>query len=487
MCDAGAMGFHGNLSANDILKQVREIVERNPDLGVGLHPKVKIHFARMGEPALNPEVLKALQMLAHEFPHPGVMPSLSTVAPKSPAVDPFFDELIRVKNDHFSGGRFQLQFSLHSMDERKKREIVPIRTWSFGDVACYAGRFLRRGDRKITLNFALASGEVLDTQRVVALFQPDRFLIKITPINPTATARKHDAIHLWIEAPEATRRSAEKLKAAGFDVILSPSLPEEISAETSCGQLWSVELKRRAAVMLKNRSREAESYVTTQNLTERALAWGAALEKFRRRSLTLHPDKAALLVVDVQQLFLDPGSAAYMPPARAIVHQVQRLADSFRKAGRPVYFTIHAHDDPEKDGGLMPLWWNKVCLANSPEAMISPLLDPEEGTVFRKCRYSAFANSDLEKTLRRDGIKELVIVGLATNLCVESTVRSAFDLGFKVFVALDATAAHTEELHLAALKNLAWGFASVRGTEQLLKEITSPSPSDFLTVAIDRS
>ena len=176
-----------------------------------------------------------------------------------------------------------------------------------------------------------------------------------------------------------------------------------------------------------------------------------------------------MLIVDMQEFFLDPQSPAYLPPARAVLSNVRRLAEGFRRAGRPVFFALHAHEDPARDGGLMSLWWKKVCLAGTPQANISRLLEPESAMVFRKCRYSAFSNPDLERALRLKGIEELVVAGIVTNLCVESTVRDAFDMGFKTFVAADATAAHSEQLHLASLISLAQGFAAIRSTDDLLE------------------
>lgn len=468
MCDAGAMAYRGNLSAEEILSQVRRIVRDNPGLDPGRHPKVKIHFARMGEPSLNPAVLDALRLLAREFPGPGILPSLSTVAPRSPAIAPFFEELIDIKNALYPGGRFQLQFSLHSMDETKRRQIVPIRKWALEEVAEYGNRYFRSGDRKITLNFALAEGETIDCARLAAVFSADRFFVKITPVNPTATADKNGATHLWVDAPETVRACADELRAGGYETLISPSLPEEIAAETSCGQLWSRALKSRAAAALKNRRREAESYARADNLPARAAVWKSGIEKFERRRFPLHPAKAGLLVVDFQELFLSPASPAYLPPARAVLGNVARLVKAFREAGRPVYFTVHAHQDPAKDGGLMTRWWKSVCLAGSPEARVSALLEPDKGRVFQKCRYSAFTNPSLARVLCSDGVEELVVAGLATNLCVESTVRSGFDLGIKMTVVLDAAAAHAEDLHLGSLKNMAFGFATILDADSVV-------------------
>ncbi|MBI5630734.1 MAG: isochorismatase family protein [Elusimicrobia bacterium] len=473
MCDAGAMGYRGNLSAAQILGQIRHVVRENPGLDVRRHPKVKIHFARMGEPALNPDVLKALEMLAREFPYDGILPSLSTVAPKSPSVERFFEELLALKNSLYPGGRFQLQFSLHSTDEERRKIIVPIKKWSLEEVSLYGQRFVAGGDRKITLNFALAKGERLDPRRIDEVFSPAKFLVKITPVNPTEAAARRGAAHLWGEAPDGIKADAGELEALGFDVIISPSLPEEISAQTSCGQLWSAALKGRAATMLASLKRLEESYVGPENLNAKSRDWAARIAHCLRRSFELKPGKAGLLVMDMQELFLDPRSPSFLPPARAILGNVRALVQAFRGAGRPVYFTRHAHRDPAKDGGLMPQWWRSVCLDGTPEARISPALEPGKSRVLRKCRYSAFTNRSLGRILSRDGVEELAVCGVATNLCVESTIRDAFDRGFKTFVVLDATAARAEELHLAALKNLAHGFSTVLSAAQITAAIRS--------------
>ncbi|MBI4055382.1 MAG: isochorismatase family protein [Elusimicrobia bacterium] len=477
MCDAGSLGYRGNLSAGQILEQLRFIVSRNPGLDLRSHPKIKIHFARMGEPSLNPEVLKALELLSAEFPHPGILPSLSTVAPKSPAIRPFFDRLIEVKNAHFPNGKFQLQFSLHATDVARRRQIVPITMWNLEEVAGYGARFHRPGDRKITLNFALAEERDLDPDALSRVFSPDLFLIKITPVNPTAVSKRNGSTHLWTQTPLPIERLAVTLRSKGFEVILSPSLPEEIEAQTSCGQLWSEKLKEKSATLLRNRKREKESYIASHNLKDKAEIWQREIRGFQRHRGTLCPERAGLLVVDMQEFFLDPQSPAYRPSARAILGNTRRLVEVFREIARPVIFILHAQERFEKDAGLMELWWRKVCWADSRGARIPAFLGARDGEIFRKCRYSAFTNPSLAGELRSQGVEEIVVAGVMTNLCVESTVRDAFDSGFQTFVVLDATAAHTEAMHLASLKNLAFGFSTVQSTEETLRALQRESAS----------
>ncbi|MCX5797459.1 MAG: isochorismatase family protein [Elusimicrobia bacterium] len=479
MCDAGAAGYGGNLSAAEMLRQVRFVAGRNPALDLRRHPKVKIHFARMGEPSLNPAVLPALRALAREVPNPGLIASVSTVAPRTPVAESWFEELRRVKDDCYPDGRFQLQFSLHSADEGLRREIVPIRKWSLEAVAAYGRRWRRPGDRKVTLNFAPGPGEGLDASAIAKVFDPGHFLIKVTPVNPTETALQGGCVRVWHKTPADLKAEARRLKARGFEVVLSPSTAEELEGETSCGQLWSRRLKAAAAAALRARRREARSYVTVDSMDRKAAAWLREAARELPRGQALVPARAALLVVDMQEFFLDRRSPAYLPPGRAALRNTRRLVEAFRLAGRPVLFTLHAHADPSRDGGLMAAWWDHVCLAGSPWARIAPVLEARDRDVYRKTGYSAFSNPALAKRLRGEGIAQLVLAGVKTDLCVESTARAAFDLGWATFVAADATAARTEERHLAALKSLARGFSGIVSAASLagsgLSEIIPPT------------
>ena len=245
-CDAGALEYKGNLSAEEMLAQIDHIVARERTMNVKTHPKLKIHFARMGEPTLNPAALDALRLLGQRYPHPGIMASLSTVAPDAQPTERFLEGLIAVKDRYFSGGRFQMQFSVHATKAQEREEIVPVKTWDFGRIADYGRRFVVPGDRKVTLNFAVAPTSDLDADAIIESFDVEKFLIKITPINPTAKAKATGLEHVWFSAPEPIAAWQQRLKSAGFDVILSPSEACEIEAETSCGQLWARVLKKEA-------------------------------------------------------------------------------------------------------------------------------------------------------------------------------------------------------------------------------------------------
>ncbi|MBI4669014.1 MAG: radical SAM protein [Elusimicrobia bacterium] len=203
MCDAGALGYRGNLTAEEMLAQVRHIAAQNPELDILRHPKVKIHFARMGEPALNPEVLEALRRLSAEFPGKGIIPTVSTIAPRSPMVGRFMDELLEIKDRFFSNGRFQLQISLHSASDDERSDITPIKKWGMEEIAAYGSRFVKPGDRKVTLNFALSGNGVrssfvtcpreVTNEDLTPL--PERAKLRVTFLSPglTKSPRPHHA------------------------------------------------------------------------------------------------------------------------------------------------------------------------------------------------------------------------------------------------------------------------------------------------------
>jgi 23S rRNA (adenine2503-C2)-methyltransferase len=233
ICDAGGE-YRGKLSFDEIMAQISALIDpRFPDGRIPI-PKLKIQFARMGDPALNDEVLSVLRELPNRYEVPGLLPSISTVAPAG--CDRFLEELIIVKNELYSGGRFQMQFSLHTTDETARRRLVPVKTWSMARMSAYGERFFSPGDRKITLNFAPAADQPLDPNALAQVFSPEKFLIKLTPINPTYAARKSGLEGLLDPSdPEACDRIVARFTALGYDTLLSIGELQENEIGSNCG------------------------------------------------------------------------------------------------------------------------------------------------------------------------------------------------------------------------------------------------------------
>jgi len=234
MCDAGGF-YHGKISKERLFSQIDYMVHRHYPEGHISTKQFKIQFARMGEPSFNREVLEVLKELPSRYSAPGLMPSLSTIAPAG--VDHFFEDLLSIKNDLYAKGNFQFQFSLHTSDEALRRKLIPVKTWTFAQMSDYGSRFYQPGDRKITLNFALANDVPVEAETLLNYFDPEKFLIKITPLNPTYSAKNH-GLDSYIDAEKENVSYAivEDLKAGGYDVIVSIGELEENRIGSNCGQ-----------------------------------------------------------------------------------------------------------------------------------------------------------------------------------------------------------------------------------------------------------
>ncbi len=217
-----------------------------------------------------------------------------------------------------------------------------------------------------------------------------------------------------------------------------------------------------AAVRRSAAPRPCMGEVPAQAGDEAEPDWKAVIAPFDRPELMFHPTRTALVVIDVQRIFVDPLGSSYLPMATAACERLAGLVEAWRQAGRPLIFTRHAHRDPRQDGGAMSRWWRSLIMEGSPEAELVDALRPAAGErVITKSRYSAFAFTELEMVLRSLGIEDLLIGGVLTNLCCETTAREAFVRDFNVFFLGDGTAAADPALHLASLRNIAYGFGRV--------------------------
>ena len=237
MCDAGGH-YLGKLTKDEILQQIDHMVRRRfPDGRVPI-PKFKVQFARMGEPSLNPDVPDALRALADVYDAPGLMPCISTLAPVGRGS--FFDELIDIKDAHYSG-RFQLQFSVHTTNGQRRDELMPIKKWGLPQISEYGESYFRKGDRKLTLNFAMTQGYPVDPEVIAEHFDPAKFFIKITPLNPTANVkRKRLRSVVDPHDEDSSRQITDSFRDFGFDVLLSIGELEENKIGSNCGQFVSI-------------------------------------------------------------------------------------------------------------------------------------------------------------------------------------------------------------------------------------------------------
>jgi 23S rRNA (adenine2503-C2)-methyltransferase len=234
ICDAGG-NYKGKLTKEELLWQIEYLVSQKfPDKKVP-SKKFKIQFARMGDPAFNTNVISALKELPSIYPNTSIIPSISSIAPEGR--DAFFEELIEVKNSFYQDGNFQMQFSIHCSDQRLKQELVPFKTWDFKKISDYGTRFYAKGDRKITLNFATPNTYPLEAATLFEYFDPNIFIIKLTPVNPSQKANKKKLSSL-IDTDEQSlinQKIVQGFKDRSYDVILSIGELEENQIGSNCG------------------------------------------------------------------------------------------------------------------------------------------------------------------------------------------------------------------------------------------------------------
>jgi isochorismate hydrolase len=188
------------------------------------------------------------------------------------------------------------------------------------------------------------------------------------------------------------------------------------------------------------------------------------LEPYRERKARMDLKHAALLVIDMQKYF-----RRIIQP---VLGNILEVIQSCRQGNIPIIFTQHGHTDPASDGGLLGEWWGQMIIGGTEDWKFLPEIKIEpKDTVLPKKRYSAFFETDLETTLRSRGIQGLIISGVMTNLCCETTARDAFMRNYRVFFLIDGTATGRSELHLATLKNLGFGFAYLLTCDELIQNL----------------
>jgi len=249
MCDAG--GFYGGkLSADEIFSQIDYPVSlRFPDRSIDSE-KFKVQFARMGEPTLNHSVLEVLKDFKKRFHSPGFIPSISTVAPYG--TEKFFKELIEIKDGLYNNGRFQMQFSIHSTSKSERDRLIPVIKWDLSKISKFGDDFFSSGDQKITLNFIFSGEMEIDCNILQNFFDPLKFIVKITPVNPTLSAVRNNINTEFEKVRKKLEKKIFDIKEKGFDVILSIGETEENLIGSNCGQYLGAYLKSEKILLPDN-------------------------------------------------------------------------------------------------------------------------------------------------------------------------------------------------------------------------------------------
>ena len=222
-----------------------------------------------------------------------------------------------------------------------------------------------------------------------------------------------------------------------------------------------------------------EKYITPETLEERTQSWLDDIAPYMRAPWDKPvPRQTAILIIDAQRYFFDDEFHAALPAAPAIVPNIMRLVEQGAQLGANIFLTRHAERDDEIIPSMLAFWGQGLA-DGTPEAELIPELaqwlvslpNPMKLPVIRKWTYDAFFETELKHILRAREIRWLAIAGVMSDLCCETSARSAFIHGFFPIVVADAMATSSEELHLSALRTLAHGFAEISTTERFLNTL----------------
>jgi len=234
-CDVPQVGRGKNASFKDMISQVRIAMWLHQE--VTYTERLNLHYARMGEPTFNFDVIRSTYFLAGQFARTmwGFHPVISTMMPlKNSILQKFLLEWMYIKNEVMAGDA-GLQLSINSTNQRERDNIFNRKAYSLSGIANIMKSLPKPKGRKITLNFAIADWEI-SPEKLLTRFSPDDYIIKLTPMHKTHEAIKNDVrTHGDYTTMHPYKEHEEALKKAGYDVLVFIASEEEDLSRITCG------------------------------------------------------------------------------------------------------------------------------------------------------------------------------------------------------------------------------------------------------------
>lgn len=232
-CDCPKFGFKGNISLYELLSQVTTAISLS---GLSRGERLNLHFARMGEPTFNQNVIRCANLVG-EIVSPYFTeyhPVVSTMMPRS---NKNLVDFLRlwVKNGHAYGGEdgYGLQFSINTLNEEKRNAMFGGMSLSLHEISQIIDGLPAPKKRKFTLNFAVTSDCNLDPKLMNKYFDKNRCIVKITPIHETKAA-VNNGFEI-VKDFDVYEKFEKPLTEAGWDVIVFVPSQEEDSDRITCG------------------------------------------------------------------------------------------------------------------------------------------------------------------------------------------------------------------------------------------------------------
>lgn len=236
-CDVPKVGKGINATYDDLRNQIVT--------GLSLHSEItstkrlNIHYARMGEPTWNDNVLEFTRQMRIELkPYIGnslIHPVVSTMLPRgNKNLIHYLNEWMEIKNYDFRGDA-GLQFSINSTSDKEREDMFSGNALTLAEISEIGRNLDMPRGRKITLNFAVADYEV-NAEKLRGLFNPEKFLVKLTPMHKTHTALENGIETIGdYTTMYPYQHIEEELKKVGFDVLVFIASEYEDLGRITCG------------------------------------------------------------------------------------------------------------------------------------------------------------------------------------------------------------------------------------------------------------
>lgn len=213
-----------------------------------------------------------------------------------------------------------------------------------------------------------------------------------------------------------------------------------------------------------------ELYFTKKNIIDQSHKIIKSTDKYANgRLFEFDRNQSILLVTDMQEFFLNPDSHAFVPSAPAIVPGIVKLITSCLNNNIPVITTKHMNS--KLDAANMMVWWKRILSPENPLVNIINSISEFNLPVITKSQYDAFFQTELDSLIGKYQKTQIIICGVMTNLCCETTCRSAYVRGYQTFFPVNTTAAYNMTMHQSTFNNMAFGFAQAIMSTKLIKKI----------------
>lgn len=237
-CDVPKVGKGLNATYDDLKNQVLSALSLHPE--VKATKRLNIHYARMGEPTWNRNVLDftkdVIKIIRPIIGRSLVHPVISTMLPKdNKFLNEYLNEWVDVKNDIFKGDA-GLQFSINTTNDKLRKDLFSNNSLTLEEISKIGEMLDMPKGRKYALNFALGDNFEINAEKLRDLFSPHKFMVKITPIHITNACKENN-----IETKNGYfdyspyRNIENQLKERGFDVLVFIPSIEEDTSRITCG------------------------------------------------------------------------------------------------------------------------------------------------------------------------------------------------------------------------------------------------------------